>query len=172
MGQSDPVTDDQTVTVRVPITIRQRGGRKLVLAPDGRAGIAGSVCRRIDSAMIKAAFAPAENPSDRIRVGKPVLEKAPVIGRRFCFKEIAPFGLQFANRHRLEGRSCAKTGSVIPVSPIVRVRMTAPVGRTSSELSPEPGDFPLDFRAWSRISPAARISPALTNARGPRTNRF
>ena len=54
MGQSNPVTDDQTVTVRVPITIRQRGGRKLVLAPDGRAVVAGSVCRRIDGAMIKA----------------------------------------------------------------------------------------------------------------------
>ena len=54
MTQLNPVTDDQPVTVRVPITIRQRGGRKLVLAPDGRAVIAGSVCRRIDSAMIKA----------------------------------------------------------------------------------------------------------------------
>ena len=52
--QPNPVTDDQTVTVRVPITIRQRGGRKLVLAPDGRTVIAASVCRRIDSAMIKA----------------------------------------------------------------------------------------------------------------------
>ena len=54
MTQLNPVTDDQPVTVRVPITIRQRGGRKLVLAPDGRAVIGVSVCRRIDSAMIKA----------------------------------------------------------------------------------------------------------------------
>ena len=54
MGQPNHVTDDQTVTVRVPITIRQRGGRKLVLAPDGRAVVVVSVCRRIDSAMIKA----------------------------------------------------------------------------------------------------------------------
>jgi hypothetical protein len=27
--------DGRTVTVRVPISIRKRGGRKLVLAPDG-----------------------------------------------------------------------------------------------------------------------------------------
>ena len=37
MGQLNPSTHDRTVTVRVPITIRRRGGRKLVLAPDGRA---------------------------------------------------------------------------------------------------------------------------------------
>ena len=54
MGQPNPSTHDRTVTVHVPITIRQRGGRKLVLTPDGRAVVAGSVCRRIDSAMIKA----------------------------------------------------------------------------------------------------------------------
>jgi len=34
--QPNARTDDRTVTVRVPITIRQRGGRKLVLTPDGR----------------------------------------------------------------------------------------------------------------------------------------
>jgi hypothetical protein len=36
---TDPnVTDDgRTVTVRIPISIRRRGGRKLVLAPDGTA---------------------------------------------------------------------------------------------------------------------------------------
>ena len=36
----NPGTDGRTVTVRVPISIRRRGGRKLVLAPDGRAVIA------------------------------------------------------------------------------------------------------------------------------------
>ena len=69
MGQSNPVTDDQTVTVRVPITIRQRGGRKLVLAPDGRAVIGVSVCRRIDSAMIKA-IARAFRWRDMLESGK------------------------------------------------------------------------------------------------------
>jgi hypothetical protein len=28
-------SDGQTITVRVPILMRRRGGRKLVLAPDG-----------------------------------------------------------------------------------------------------------------------------------------
>jgi len=52
--QPNPVTDDQTVTVRVPITIRQRGGRKLVLTPDGRNVNEGPVYCQIDNAMIKA----------------------------------------------------------------------------------------------------------------------
>jgi hypothetical protein len=42
-----------TVSVRVPITIRQRGGRKLVLAPDG-AEVAAPVTRHVDNAMVKA----------------------------------------------------------------------------------------------------------------------
>lgn len=46
--------DGQTVTVRVPISIRRRGGRKLVLAPDGTSVRALPVARRIDSAMVKA----------------------------------------------------------------------------------------------------------------------
>ena len=46
--------DGQTVTVRVPISIRRRGGRKLVLVPDGANVRAAPVCRHIDSAMIKA----------------------------------------------------------------------------------------------------------------------
>ena len=44
----------RTITVRVPISIRKRGGRKLVLAPDGT-NIAGTpVDRHIDNAMVKA----------------------------------------------------------------------------------------------------------------------
>ena len=31
-------SDDRTITVRVPITIKRRGGRKLVLAPHGTEG--------------------------------------------------------------------------------------------------------------------------------------
>jgi hypothetical protein len=46
--------DGRTVTVRVPISIRKRGGRRLVLAPDGTEVTAAPVCRRIDSAMVKA----------------------------------------------------------------------------------------------------------------------
>jgi hypothetical protein len=46
--------DGRSVTVRVPISIRQRGGRKLVLAPDGTEFIEASVRRHVDSAMVKA----------------------------------------------------------------------------------------------------------------------
>src|SRR5688572_483843 len=46
--------DGRTVTVRVPISIRRRGGRKLVLAPDGMAITGVPVTRRLDNAMVKA----------------------------------------------------------------------------------------------------------------------
>jgi hypothetical protein len=46
--------DGRTVTVRIPILIRKRGGRKLVVAPDGTSSPWQAPCRRIDSAMIKA----------------------------------------------------------------------------------------------------------------------
>lgn len=45
--------DGRTLTVHVPMTFRQRGGRKLVISPDGAA--AWPIPRqRIDNAMIKA----------------------------------------------------------------------------------------------------------------------
>jgi hypothetical protein len=40
--------------VRVPISIRKRGGRKLVIAPDGVEVKAASVTRHIDNVMVKA----------------------------------------------------------------------------------------------------------------------
>jgi hypothetical protein len=45
-------SDCKTITVRIPLKIRKRGGRKLVLAPDGQPML--SAPRRIDNAMIKA----------------------------------------------------------------------------------------------------------------------
>ncbi|MBV6486706.1 MAG: hypothetical protein GHHEDOFH_00641 [Pseudorhodoplanes sp.] len=49
------VTDDgRTVTVRVPISIHRRGGRKLVLAPSGMNVTAAPARRHIDDAMVKA----------------------------------------------------------------------------------------------------------------------
>jgi hypothetical protein len=45
--------DGRTVTVRVPISIGRRGGRELVLAPDG-AEITAPVPRHVDNAMVKA----------------------------------------------------------------------------------------------------------------------
>ncbi len=43
----------QPITVRVPFTIRKRGGRKLVIAPSGNE-IGAAVRYRVDNAMVKA----------------------------------------------------------------------------------------------------------------------
>ncbi len=49
------LTDDgRTVTVRVPISIRRRGGRKLVLVPDGAEFPAARITRHVDDAIVKA----------------------------------------------------------------------------------------------------------------------
>jgi len=48
-------SDGRTITVRVPISIRKRGGRKVVLAPDGVEHHSGKLrCRHVDNALIKA----------------------------------------------------------------------------------------------------------------------
>jgi hypothetical protein len=44
--------DDRTLTVRVPMVLRKRGGRKVVLAPEGVTRRPPP--RRIDNAMVKA----------------------------------------------------------------------------------------------------------------------
>jgi hypothetical protein len=44
--------DAQVITVRVPLTLRRRGGRKLVIAPEG--GTWAPPRRRVDNAMVKA----------------------------------------------------------------------------------------------------------------------
>ena len=44
---------DQTGTVTVPFAIRKRGGRKLVITPDGVAAVAAPRAR-VDSALLKA----------------------------------------------------------------------------------------------------------------------
>jgi hypothetical protein len=54
IGKSKVMDDRHTVTVRVPISIRRRGGRKLVLAPDGSQVGAMRSTRHVDSAMVKA----------------------------------------------------------------------------------------------------------------------
>jgi hypothetical protein len=51
---ANPTAQGRTVTVRVPISILRRGGRKLVLAPDGTNVTAAPVTRHVDNAMIKA----------------------------------------------------------------------------------------------------------------------
>ena len=54
MTEPHATSDGRTVTVRVPISIRRRGGRKLVLAPDGTNVTTAPVRRHIDNAMVKA----------------------------------------------------------------------------------------------------------------------
>ena len=47
--------DGKTITVRVPISIRKRGGRKIVLAPDGTPTATQKLfCQQVDTAMVKA----------------------------------------------------------------------------------------------------------------------
>src|SRR4026208_96851 len=44
----------RTVTIRVPIAICQRGGRKVVLSPRGSAISVETSCRQVENAMVKA----------------------------------------------------------------------------------------------------------------------
>jgi hypothetical protein len=54
MPEPKVCTDGGAVTVREPFSIRRRGGRKLVLAPDGTAGTWAAPRRHVDNAMVKA----------------------------------------------------------------------------------------------------------------------
>ena len=54
MTEANPNDNGRTVTVRVPISIRKRGGRRLVLAPDGTDVTMAPVSRHIDNAVVKA----------------------------------------------------------------------------------------------------------------------
>src|SRR3954468_4054380 len=54
MIEPHPSGDARTITVRVPISIRRRGGRKLVLAPNGTDITAPRLYRHIDGTMVKA----------------------------------------------------------------------------------------------------------------------
>jgi hypothetical protein len=48
-------SDGRTITVRVPISIRKRGGRKVVLSPDGTIGDTRKLSRQqVDNATVKA----------------------------------------------------------------------------------------------------------------------
>lgn len=43
--------DGETITVHVPITFRKRGGRKMVVTPDGASW---APLQRVDNALVKA----------------------------------------------------------------------------------------------------------------------
>jgi hypothetical protein len=53
-GKPKVMDDGRSVTVRVPISIQTRGGRKLVLAPDGVEVTPTLVPRHVDTAIVKA----------------------------------------------------------------------------------------------------------------------
>lgn len=55
MAKPKITSDGGTITIRLPISIRKRGGRKVVLAPDGNSFDAHKlVCQQVDNAMVKA----------------------------------------------------------------------------------------------------------------------
>ena len=55
MAQPGIKSDGRSIIVRVPITIRKRGGRKVVLAPNGTQGDPRKLfCQQIDNAVVKA----------------------------------------------------------------------------------------------------------------------
>jgi hypothetical protein len=51
MTRATVSADGETITVHIPITVRKRGGRKLVVTPDGAAW---APRPRVDNAMVKA----------------------------------------------------------------------------------------------------------------------
>jgi hypothetical protein len=54
MRTNAPFSDeDETILVQIPLRLRQRGGRKLVITPDGTSGWTPPRAR-VDSAMVKA----------------------------------------------------------------------------------------------------------------------
>jgi hypothetical protein len=62
--------DGRTITVRVPISIRKRGGRKVVLAADGTFADPTKLrCQQVDNAMVKA-IARAFRWRDMLEKGK------------------------------------------------------------------------------------------------------
>jgi hypothetical protein len=54
MTEPNLIGDARTITVRIPISIRRRGVRKLVLAPDGTPDSWAAPSRRVDNALVKA----------------------------------------------------------------------------------------------------------------------
>ena len=51
MNTRMPVSEDGSITIRIPMTFRKRGGRKVIVTPDGAAW---APRPRVDNAMVKA----------------------------------------------------------------------------------------------------------------------
>jgi hypothetical protein len=99
MAERHPVSYTETVTVRVPISIRRRGGRKLVLGPDGTKVTTAPVNRHSDNAMVKARLrgcpagticwrAASTQPSGRLR--PPRRSNESYVGRALWLTLLAP----------------------------------------------------------------------------------
>jgi hypothetical protein len=91
-------SDGRTITVRVPISIRKRGGRKVVLAPDGSPGAIALFCRQADNAMVKA------------------------IARAFRWREMLENGTYSTIKEIAEGEKIAETY----VGRVLRLNLLAP----------------------------------------------
>jgi hypothetical protein len=92
-------SDGRTITVRVPISIRKRGGRKVVLAPDGTQMSSRKLfCQQVDNAMVKA------------------------IARAFRWREMLENGTYATIKEIAEGEKIAETY----VGRILRLNLLAP----------------------------------------------
>jgi hypothetical protein len=92
-------SDGRTITVRVPISIRKRGGRKVVLAPDGTQNDPSKLfCQQVDNAMVKA------------------------IARAFRWREMLENGAYSTIKEIAEGEKIAETY----VGRVLRLNLLAP----------------------------------------------
>ena len=53
MTGTEPISDGETLTVQIPLRLRKRGGRKLMIVPEGATAWAPPRAR-VDNAMVKA----------------------------------------------------------------------------------------------------------------------
>src|ERR1043166_7608507 len=92
-------SDGRTITVRVPISIRKRGGRKVVLTPDGIEHNQGELrYQQVDSAIVKA------------------------LARAFRWREMLENGAFSTIREIAEGEKIAETY----VGRVLRLNLLAP----------------------------------------------
>jgi len=99
MAKPKTKSDGRTITVRVPISIRKRGGKKVVLAPDGAMHDPRKLfCQQVDNAMVKA------------------------IARAFRWREMLENGAYSTIKEIAEGEKIAETY----VGRVLRLNLLAP----------------------------------------------